>query len=227
MSESFAGTLQLEADPLRAAPGETVTVRVRLDDVPTSLSAVALRLDYPVEALRLLNAQSHRVGALVPATAVAVWNVAPAQNDYAVQSGTVSLALSSAVAWPSAEGVLAEFSFQVQDGQSGRHQWPIRVSQAELSADGYDMTSIPEATLYYVGRDPLEPQLVPAPGGLTEEGFAFSFLGETGLEYTVEVSTDLVEWLPLASRSGADETITVVDPAALGSEHRFYRVRFE
>ncbi|MCL4179684.1 MAG: hypothetical protein KJ072_18290 [Verrucomicrobia bacterium] len=226
MSEAFGGALLLEADPLRAAPGELVTVRVRLDDVPTSPSAVALRLDYPVEALRLLNAQSHRVGALVPATAVAVWNVAPAQNDYAVQSGTVSLALSSAVAWPSAEGVLAEFSFQVQDGQSGRHQWPIRVSQAELSADGYDLTPIPDAAIHYVGRDPLPPQLTPAAAGLTEEGFAFSFLGETGLDYVVEVSTDLVEWSPLATHTGADATITVLDSTAIGAEQQFYRVRY-
>jgi hypothetical protein len=226
MSESFAGTLLLEADQLRAAPGELVTVRVRLEGVPTFLSAVALRLDYPPEALRLQNAQSHRVGGLVPATAVAVWNVAPAQYDYALQSGTVLLAVSSALAWPASEGVLAEFVFQVQDGQSDRHQWPVRVSQAELSADGYDMAPILDSALYYVGRDPLPPQLTPSAGGLTAEGFAFSFLGETGLDYVVEVSTDLVEWALLATHTGADAAISVVDSAAIGAAQRFYRVRY-
>jgi hypothetical protein len=226
MNESFGGTLLLEADQLRAAPGELVTVRVRLEGVPTSLSAVALRLDYPVEALRLLNAQSPRVGALVPATAVAVWTVAPAQNDYTLQSGTVSLAVSGALPWPASEGVLAEFVFQVQEGQSDRHQWPVRVSQAEVSADGYDMTPIPDAAFYYVGRDPLPPQLTPSAGGLTAEGFAFSFLAETGLDYAVEMSTDLVEWSLLATHTGADATITVLDPAAIGEERRFYRVRY-
>ena len=227
MSDETAGAIRLEADSLRAAPGELVTVRVRFAEVLSPIAAVALNLEYPVEALRLLNPQSHRVGEAVPATAVALWNVAPAQNDYTLQSGAVSLAVSSALSWPSSDGVVAEFTFQVQEGQTGRYQWPIRVSQAEISADGYDMAALADATLYFVGRDPLPPQLTPVSAGLGEDGFGFSFQGETGVEYIVEVSSDLRQWVSLGTRVGANEPITISDPAALGAEHRFYRVRFE
>ena len=227
MADEVAGTLLLEADRLHAVPGELVTVRVRLADVITPIAALAMNLEYPPDALRLLNPQSHRVGELVPATAVAVWNVAPAQSDYTLQSGAVSLALSSAIAWPSSEGVVAEFTFQVQEGQTMRHQWPIRVSQTGVSADGYDMTAVADATVDYVGRDPLLPELTPVSADLGEDGFAFSFLGEAGVEYVIEVSSDLAEWIPLGTRQGANESITILDPAALGTGYRFYRVRFE
>ena len=227
METGSLGSMALEADHLRAAPGDLITVRVLLADMPASISAISLYAEYPPEALRLLNPQSHRVGEAVPATAVAIWNVAPAQTNYTLQSGVVSVALSSALPWPSSEGVVAELVFQVQEGQSSRYQWPIHVRQAEHTPDGYDMTILPDATLYYVGREPLTPQLTPMPGGLTEEGFAFSFLGEPGLNYVVEVSTDLVQWTPLATRAGADELITILDADASGAEHRFYRVLFE
>jgi hypothetical protein len=227
METGSLGSMALEADHLRAAPGDLITVRVLLADVPVSISAISLYAEYPPAALRLLNPQSHRVGEAVPAAAVAIWNVAPAQTNYTLQSGVVSVALSSALPWPSSEGVVAELVFQVQEGQSSRYQWPIRVRQAEHTADGYDMTTLPDATLYYVGREPLTPQLTPTPGGLTDEGFAFSFLGESGLNYVVEVSTDLVQWTELATRAGADELITILDADASGAEHRFYRVRFE
>jgi hypothetical protein len=227
MSDETAGAILLEADALRAAPGELVTVRVRLGEVLSPIAAMALNLEYPVEALRLLNPQSHRVGEVVPASAVAVWNVAPAQNDYALQSGAVLLAVSSALSWPASDGTVAEFTFQVQEGQTGRYQWPIRVSQAEVSADGYDMAALADATLYFVGRDPLPPQLTPVSAGLGEDGFGFSFPGEAGVAYSVEVSSNLTDWVSLGTRLGADEPITISDPAALGAEYRFYRVRFE
>jgi hypothetical protein len=227
MNAQLLGSLAMNADRLSGSPGERVTLRVHLKDLPSPISAVSLRLDYPTNALRLLNSQSHRPGSAVPVTAVAVWNVAPAQNDYAIQSGAVSVAFGSALPWPATEGALAEFVFEVQEGQSERRQWPIRLSQAEFTADGYDMIAFPDATLYFIGREPLQPQLLASPAGDAESGFTFSFLGETGLNYTVEVSNDLVEWTPLISREGTDEIITIQDETAAGSHQRYYRVRSE
>jgi hypothetical protein len=135
--------------------------------------------------------------------------------------------MSSALSWPSSDGVVAEFTFEVQEGQTARYQWPIRVSQAEISADGYDMSPLADATVYFVGRRPLPAHLTPVSANLGEEGFAFSFMGEAGVEYILEVSRDLTEWVPLGTRTGANEPITILDPAALGAEYRFYRARFE
>ncbi len=221
------GSVRLEADRMRAAPGELVTVRISLANADTPISALSFKAEYAPEALRLLNAQSHRVGETVPATAVAIWNVEPAQNDYALQSGVVWLALSSALPWTPLEGAVAELVFQVQEGEPSRYQWPIRISQVELTSDGYDVASLPSATLYYTARDPLQPQLTPSSGDVTEAGFTFSFPGEAGLNYVVEVSTDLAEWTPIAIRTGADAMITVQDADASGAEQRFYRVRLE
>jgi hypothetical protein len=224
MNAHLMGSLMLDADRLSASPGELVTLRVHLTDLPSSISAVSLRLDYPTNALRLLNGQSHQPGTLVPSTAIAIWNVAPAQTNYSIQSGALSMAFSSALPWPTSQGALVEFVFEVQEGQSERHQWPIRVSQAEFTADGYDLMAFPDATLFFVGRDPLQLQLA-GPVNDAGNGFTFSFLGETGLNYTVEVSNDLVDWTPLISREGNDEIMIIQDETAAGSTQRYYRVR--
>ena len=60
------------------------------------LEGASFALDYPTNALRLVNAQSARTGALVPSSAITLWNVQPAQNDYAAQNGQVRVAMSSA-----------------------------------------------------------------------------------------------------------------------------------
>src|SRR5439155_16689241 len=47
----------LNADRLRAQPGDLVTVQVVLQDIPTSIAGASFTLDYPPNALRLTNAQ--------------------------------------------------------------------------------------------------------------------------------------------------------------------------
>lgn len=227
MNSDTAGAVILEADRLRAEPGELVTVGVKFPAVTESIAALSLNLEYPADALKLLNTQSHRVGGTVPGSAVAVWNVAPAQNDYVLQSGAVSLAVSSALSWDYSNDAIAEFIFQVQAGQSAQYRWPIRVSHAEVSADGYDMAELSEATLYFVGRDPVQPMIEPGSVEVGEQGFGFSFQGEPGVQYIIETSNDLEEWTRLDTRDGSSGLITILDPAALSSAHRFYRVRSE
>ena len=47
--------------------------------------------------------------------------------------------------------------------------------------------------------------------------------GET---YTIEVSTNLTDWIPLATHTAAtDGAVHVEDPTASRSPSRFYRVR--
>src|SRR5204862_4277728 len=134
-------------------------------------------LDYPTNALRLVNAQSARTGALVPSSALTLWNVQPAQNDYAAQSGRVKVAMSSATPWPTSNGVLAEFVFQVQTGQTAQYRWPIWVSNVEVTDGGYDVQLLADAETFFIGRNPTPPNLSSTSGGWSSNGFSLSLSG--------------------------------------------------
>src|SRR5207245_1153254 len=109
----------------RGAAGASVTYQVQLQNVYSGISGASFTLDYPTNALRLVNSQSYTFGALVPGGALAVWNVSPSQNNFATQDGHLSLAVSTATAWPSSNGVLAQVTFQVQSGATNAHTWPL------------------------------------------------------------------------------------------------------
>jgi hypothetical protein len=122
--------------------------------------------------------------------------------------------------------VLAEFVFQVQPDQTAQFRWPVRLSDLELTADGYDVRPVPQSEIYYIGRDPIPPDLSPASGSLTENGFSLSLSGEPGLSYSLEVSADLTHWLPLLTlTTDSSGALNFVDPAATNSLHRFYRAK--
>jgi hypothetical protein len=48
---------------------------------------------------------------------------------------------------------------------------------------------------------------------------------EIGMPCTVEVSTDLVNWLPVTTLTPTGGTLTVIDPEAKNSAQRFYRAK--
>jgi uncharacterized repeat protein (TIGR02543 family) len=215
----------LIADRLRGQPGDLVTVQVVLRDITSQIAGVSFALDYPTNALRLLNSQSHRTGALVPGSAVAIWNVQPAQNSYTLQNGRVSFGASSATQWPSSNGVLAEFTFQVQAGQTEQYRWPVRLSRVELTPDGYEIRDLAESEIYFIGRDPLPASLGTAGSGLSDTGFNFTVGGEIGVPYLIEVSTDLINWTPLTTQINTTGVLSVVDPDAPNHSQRFYRAK--
>jgi len=215
----------LNADRLRAQPGDLVTVQVVLQDVATSIAGASFTLDYPTNALRLLNAQSQHTGSLVPASAVSVWNVQPAQSDYTAQNGRVSFAAASPGSWPSNNGALAEFVFQVQPGQTAQYRWPIHLNGLELTPDGYDVRDLADSDLYFIGRDPLPPHLGASASGVASDGFHLSLSGESGVPYSIEVSTDLVNWASLTTLTAADGKLDFTDAGAKDAGHRFYRAR--
>jgi hypothetical protein len=43
------------------------------------------------------------------------------------------------------------------------------------------------------------------------------------LQHRIEVSSDLVDWSPLANYTAADLTLQILDPDAATSDHKFYR----
>jgi hypothetical protein len=180
-------------------------------------------LTYPVDALRLLDAQAHRAGPIVPANAAVLWNVAPAQNDYVAQSGQVSCAISSAAAWSSGNGVLAELTFQVQGGAGALPGWTLALGKAEITINsGYDIRALPAASLRL---NPQPPRLLPNEVRLTGEGLQLSIQGEAGLSYVVEASSDLLRWQEVGALVSTNRNMVFVDAGALLYPKRFYRVK--
>jgi len=218
----IAGTSErLSPGRLQAAAGQLVTVQLRLNAIQTPISGASFRLNYPVEALRLQSSQSHRVGPTVPGSAVAVWNVAPAQNNYATQSGQITLALSGPTSWNASDAVLAEFTFEVQPGATNRYQWPISVSGVELTGNGYNNRTLGGSSSVFIGRNPVAGSLVNI--SILPWGVSFLSTGDAGADYRIDVSEDLVHWSTLQQIADHPGSLSVDDPAAATRPHRFYR----
>jgi hypothetical protein len=55
--------------------------------------------------------------------------------------------------------------------------------------------------------------------------FSFVLSGNTGVNYLVERSTNLVDWASLATVSNISGQFLVTDPTASNSVNRYYRAR--
>jgi len=53
--------------------------------------------------------------------------------------------------------------------------------------------------------------------------FQFTLTGQTGLRYVIEASTNLVDWVPLATNNAVGAKIIFTDAAAANLPERFYR----
>jgi hypothetical protein len=209
----------------RGNSGERVTVRVNLDGLPIPVAAASFVLEYPTNALRLLGRESHRTGSMVPASAVTMWHVKSAGGDYASQSGRVAVGISSPTAWATNGGVLAEFTFEIQPGQTERYGWPLRVSAAEIAPDSFDLLTLADRETLFIGRDPLPLIIQPGSLGFVPEGFGCAMQGEMDVPYVIEVSSDMVHWTALGTLQSATGALQFVDREASNSGQRFYRAR--
>ena len=63
-----------------------------------------------------------------------------------------------------------------------------------------------------------------APEQLGTNQFQFGFNSASGVDYTIQYSTNLKTWTSLLEFSGSGGTETIIDPGAGGSTQRFYRV---
>ena len=69
------------------------------------------------------------------------------------------------------------------------------------------------------------PAFLVAQSRLTPEGFRLVWTSRSGLGYALDLSENLTQWTPLQTFTATSNTITFVDPAALGAARRFYRAR--
>jgi hypothetical protein len=209
---------------LVATNGQLVTVQVRLESMGRPVAGALFQLNYPPETLRLVNSQSVRSGPMVPADAVIVWSVAPDQTNFASQSGRVTYGLGSAVRWPTNGGVLAEFTFQVQPGATNHYLWPVTLSGVEVTSDGYDIRALVTSDLEFIGRTPVPGRLWTANRDFAV-GFEIWLSGDAGATYTIEASSNLVDWMRLTNVVSSTGAIPIVDPQAAHLSQRFYRAR--
>ena len=59
--------------------------------------------------------------------------------------------------------------------------------------------------------------------GVTESGFRLRLIGDLGAAYGIEWSSNLVDWLPLATETNAFGAVQFTDTAATNTSQRFYR----
>ena len=68
------------------------------------------------------------------------------------------------------------------------------------------------------------PPSINAPTILTNGQFQFSFDTVNSVNYAVQYSTNLTQWLLLATSGGTGEPLTVIDPNTTDGQQRFYRI---
>jgi sugar lactone lactonase YvrE len=221
-ANASSATLSLVPDKMELHPGDHLVVRVTLGGVTNDLYGVSFKLSYPVTALRLQSAASLVTGPLPPASALSVWNVAPAQNDYSKQDGTLYAAFSSATSWPSKNGEVAVMTFLVTDGASLQNAWSMQLNQIEIS-DGLDVLSLDGSELPLEGRESAPPQIAGIRFDKVSGVFTFDLTGDTGTRFKVEVSENLSAWTDLGTVTVDSDRITITDRSPRSYRSRYYR----
>ena len=210
---------------IKEKTASSVTVQVQLKDMASTIAGANFQLEYPAELLRLKDKSSHAPGEIVAGNAAAIWNVSPAQTDYAKQDGTLAMAVSSPEPWTVKDGVLAEISFDVQDG-ADLPQAVLALSQVEVTPDGFDNRMLTGSS-FNVGSGetdkPTEPSEVEIIG-IENAPFGFSFNTEEGTRYEVQASDDLRKWEQLREVKGTGEVVKFVDFRKAFYQQQYYRV---
>ena len=111
--------------------GDTVTVQVKLKEMQGTVSGANFELKYPAELLKLKDKTSHKAGEMVAKDARVIW------KGVSEQDGTMAMAASSPKPWETKDGVLAQVSFEVQEG-ADLNKVALGLSPVEVSPDGFD-----------------------------------------------------------------------------------------
>lgn len=91
------------------------------------------------------------------------------------------------------------------------------------SCDGTKLVAAAENGGIYTGALLVAPPIT-APTILVNGQFQFSFDTATGVNYAVQCSTNLTQWLPLMTLGGVGTPLTVTDTNTAGYQQRFYRI---
>ena len=228
---TFVADAAMEADHISLNAGDIVQVKVYYRHLSRSIGGADFALEYPGDALTLVDTTGVQPGTGVAPGAAVVWNVGAAGPAGGGETSRVSFAASSASAWaPSGvtgQSHIATFTFQLRaDAPRGGSSIALRLIAPEASTDdGFDFIALPSVPIYL---NPGQPTILPGVELTTGKGMTFSFTGDASSSYSVDVSTDLVHWAFLQTViCGTNGTAAVVDSAAVpaSAPMRFYRIR--
>jgi alpha-tubulin suppressor-like RCC1 family protein len=111
---------------------------------------------------------------------------------------------------PAGVGVFCDTNVVVAPGQY--------VSYAVTAVASSGTSSSPASALILIAAPTMTEPTILADGSVQ-----FNLSGVAGLSYTVQASTNLVDWVPILSFVSTSGTTTVADPAAAKLSYRFYR----
>jgi hypothetical protein len=213
-------------DSLKPSVGSKVAMQLVLTNIASPLSGVSFRLDYPTNALRLIDASSLNEGPLVPASAALFWNLLPGQSDFTTQNGGLLAGLSTAEPWGSQNGTLMQFQFQAQPGIMAQASWPVKASNIEITGDGFDTRLLGEASASVVGGTIVPPPELRIVQPVLENGkFKFRAMGTVGTQVIIQASLDARVWedgiVISIQAEGADQSI----PILTGVSQAFFRLK--
>ena len=162
---------------------------------------------------------------MASAAARYMWNVEPSQNDYTTQDGTIAMAAISSEQWSIKEGVLAELTFEVQDG-ADLSKAVLSLNEVEVSPDGFDNRMLDGVELHVGSGATIEPEpSIIEILAITRSPFAFSFGAKEGRVYDVQSSEDLRSWGTLKSYNGTGTLIRFEDEGDQVFPQIYYRVK--
>ena len=208
---------------LKEQTADTAPVQVQLKDMQSTIAGANFQLEYPTELLRLKDKSSHAPGEIVAGNAAAIWNVSPAQTDYASQDGTLAMAVSSPEPWTVKDGVLAELTFKVQDG-ANLNKAVLALSEVEVTPDGFDNRML-DGLDFNVGSggDVKQPN-APVLRDITTAPFCFRLETEPNRDYSIEGSSDLKAWGVVKTYNGTGTLIRFEDERDQLFPQIYYRV---
>ena len=135
------------------------------------------------------------------------------------------MAVSSPEPWTVKDGVLAEISFDVQNGADLNNAM-LALRQIEVTPDVFDNRML-SGSSFNVGSGttdkPTEPSEVEIIG-IKNVPFGFSFSTEEGTSYEVQASDDLRKWQQLREVKGTGEAVKFVDFRKAFYQQQYYRV---
>jgi hypothetical protein len=131
---------------LTGSNANKVLAQVYLDNVPAGQAGVSFRVDYPASVLRVAGASSLIIPSGGLPTGVApTWNVSPG-NDYAAQTGSLTLAAAWDSSWTFANGqAVANIVFEVNPAATGQVHFPLTLAATEVAPYNADGPSTPLA----------------------------------------------------------------------------------
>ena len=127
---------------------------------------------------------------------------------------------------PTRNGTLAQFEFQVQPGFTSQSTWPIKVSNLEITGDGFDTRVLSDATVTVASGTVVPPNELRMVQPVIENGqLKFHVMGTAGVHALIQSSVDAKAWVDGETiqipEGGIDQSIPILS----GAPKMFYRLK--